>query len=859
MRIHCTLRRVALLLTVPFVATIAQDGYRTPPAAITQILDSPAPPVASVSADRKWLLITTSDVRETTIAELARRTLFLAGRRFQTDPDYRIELEGVRSASLKPVSGGAEITLPVPAGGRITMPQWSDDNKRLAYFAITPDRMTLNVFDVATKTNRVVQAPGLDGRLAGTPGWARDGKSYLFTATTREGQALWGADMDAATARRLTPSAINFVAGGCSWSAGRAPALCLMFPQNRGAEPAMPEAPVGPIAQQSFGRAIPSRTNTYLLKDQHDIALFDHWMTSQLVSVSLDGRVTPLGSPAVHAPPSVSPDGQYLLVRMTHKPYSYQVPQGGFPARTEIWAPDGRVVRAVYAKPLIEAQPSMRDATAPGIRGVSWRPDEPATLLLVEALDDGDPSKSVAKRDRVSQLRAPFTGDPQKFVETEMRYGGIEWLDARTAILSDVTRQRTRVRSWVIDPSKPDGGTPKPLWDFNFEDRTADPGNLLYQYDLALDRMVPIKSPDGRFYLSGPGASKDPKAGDRPYLDRFDPATGKTERIWQSAAPYYETAVALLDNSAKKIIIRRESPTERPDYYVLDVASKKLTRLTTLPDPAPFFSSVKAELITYKRPDGTQLSGTMYLPPNYDKARDGKLPFFLWAYPQEFMSQDAASQVEGSPYQFRRPSRADHLLLLAAGYGVLDNPTMPIIGENGKEPNDSYVPQLVASAKAAIDKLEELGVGDRDRMGVGGHSYGAFMTGNLLAHSDLFRAGIARSGAYNRTLTPFGFQAEPRTYWQAPEVYDQMSPFHFADKIKEPILLIHGMMDNNQGTFPIQSERMFAALKGNGGNVRYVQLPLESHGYIAKESRRHVVWEMVNWLDTYVKPPKVTP
>ena len=852
-------RRALALLALPFTAILSQDGYRVPSDAITKILDSPAPQTAAVSSDRRWLLITTSDMQETSLAELAEPTLFLAGRRFLTQPVFRIDMDGVRSASLKPVDGGPEISIPVPDGARLTYPQWSRDSKRLAYFVMTPERMTLHIFDVTAKTSRAVAAQDLDGRLAGTPGWSRDGKSFAFAATTRDGAALWVADVDALSARRLTPHSINFVAGGCTWTAGKAPALCLMFPQGRGAEPKQPEAPAGPVVQESFGRAVPTRTNTYLLKDQHDIALFDHYLTSQLIAVSLDGRATPLGAPLVHAMPSVSPDGQYLLVRITHKPYSYQVGQQAFPTRTEVWTPDGRVVRMVYARPLMESQPSMRDATSPGIRGISWRPDQPATLLLVQALDDGDPRKPVPKRDRVSQLAAPFTGEPQTFVETELRYGGFEWLSPRVAILSEITQQKPRVRSWVIDPSQAGGGTPRPIWDFNYEDRIATPGNILYQYDPSVDRAVPIKSPDGRFYyLAGPGASKD-KDGDRPYLDRLEIATGKTERLWQSAPPNFEAMVALSDPEGKRVIVRRESPTEQPNYFSLDVTSKRLARLTNLPDPAPFFSSVKAELITYKRPDGTQLNGTMYLPPGYNKARDGQLPFFLWAYPQEFMSQDAASQVAGSPYQFRRPSRADHLLLLAAGYGVLDNPTMPIVGENGKEPNDAYVPQLVASAKAAIDKLEALGVGDRDRMGVGGHSYGAFMTGNLLAHSDLFRAGIARSGAYNRTLTPFGFQAEPRTYWQAPEVYDQMSPFRFADKIKEPILLIHGMMDNNQGTFPIQSERMFAALKGNGGNVRYVQLPLESHGYIAKESRRHVVWEMVNWLDTYVKQPKVTP
>ncbi len=859
MTVARTVRRALALLLLAVACTgtgFAQDGYRTPPDAITKILDSPAPPVVSVSSDRRWLLITTSDVVETKIAELAEPALFLAGRRFQTQPRHRIDVEGVRSASLKPVDGGAEIPIPVPDGSRLTSLQWSRDAKRLAYFMIAPGRMTLHVFDVATKASRVVTATGILGRLASSGGWSRDGKHFLFSATTRDGEALWVADIDAGVARRLTPPRINYVAGGCSWTAGRAPVLCLLFPEGRGPEPKTPEAPAGPIVQESYGRAVPARTNTYLLKDRHDEALFDHYMTSQLAAVTLDGKIAPLGKPAIHTLPSASQDGKYLLVRMTHRPYSYQVGMGSFPLKTEVWTPDGRVVRMIDDRPLIEAQPSLRDSTTPGIRSIFWRADEPATLLLVQALDDGDPRKTVPRRDRVSMLKAPFTGEPRPFVETEMRFGGIQWLSPKVAILSDFSAQKTRARSWVIDPSLPDGGAPRLLWDYNIEDRIAAPGNLMFQYDLASDRSLPITSPDGRwYYLIGPGASKD-KDGDRPYLDRMEVATGRTERLWRSTPPYYETIVGLLDPSASRAIVRRESPNERPDFHVLDLVSKNLVRLTKLPDPAPFFSTVKAELITYARPDGVQLSGTLYLPPGYDKARDGKLPFFLWAYPTEFMSQDAASQVAGSPHQFRRPSRADHLLLLAAGYGVLDDPSMPIVGRDGKEPNDTYVQQLVAGAQAAIDKLDEMGVGDRNRMAVGGHSYGAFMTGNLLAHSDLFRAGIARSGAYNRTLTPFGFQAEPRTYWQAPDVYDQMSPFHFADKIKEPILLIHGTHDSNQGTFPVQSERMFAALKGNGGNVRYVQLPLESHGYAAKESRRHVIWEMVNWLDTHVKPAK---
>ena len=847
------------LALLPLQGLAAQgSGYRTPPDAINRILDGPAPPSASVSPDRRWMLITSFDIDELTIEELAEPTMFLAGRRFRTGPLHQIELVGIRSARLQPIDGGAETVIEVPAGTRLSAPQWTRDSKRIAFFSVAENRMGLRLFDVATKRMRTIAAPTLTGRLAPSGGWSRDGKHYLFTATTPAGASLWLADADAGTAKRLTTPTINYVAGGCNWMAGRAPAICLMYPAGRAAAaPKEPSAPAGPIVQESYGRSAPTRTNTYLLKNVHDEALFDYYFTAQVASIGLDGTIRRLGAPSVYAQPLASPDGKHLIVRATHRPYSYQVGADAFPAKTEIWSPEGRVLRTIADRPLLDNQSSLRDATSPGIRSVSWRPDEPATLVLVEALDDGDPRKQVPKRDRVSLLSAPFTGAPTPFVDTEYRFGGINWLSGNVALLSDNSRQRTRARTWVIDPSQPGGGTPRPLWDFNYEDRIATPGDLLYAYDVAADRSMPITSSDGKYYyLTGPGASKD---GDRPYLDRMDIATGKTERLWQSTAPFHELVTTVLDADGKRVLLRRESPTQRPDYYLRDIATNQTTRLTSLPEPEPFFSGVKGEMITYKRDDGVQLSATLYLPPNYDKARDGRLPFFLWAYPAEFMSADAASQVVGSQYQFRQPNRQDHLLLLAAGYGILDNPSMPIVSQNGKEPNDTYNEQLVASGKAAIDKLVEMGVGDREKMSVGGHSYGAFMTANLLAHSNLFKAGIARSGAYNRTLTPFGFQAEPRSYWEAPEIYNRMSPFNYADKIKEPILLIHGTHDNNQGTFPVQSERMFAAIKGNGGNVRYVQLPLESHGYAAKESRRHVVWEMVNWLDTHVKATRVTP
>jgi dipeptidyl aminopeptidase/acylaminoacyl peptidase len=526
-----------------------------------------------------------------------------------------------------------------------------------------------------------------------------------------------------------------------------------------------------------------------------------------------------------------------------------------FPSRTEVWDLNGKVLREIHNSHVAEEAPSARDAVVPGIRIVNWRPDVPATLVMVEALDKGNPRNTVPKRDQVSLLSAPFTGAATPFVQTEYRYGAITWVAPNTAFLVDRLSRGARQRLWMIDPSAPNGGTPKLIWDRSAEDRYSNPGSFVSVVDPATERVVPLRSSDGKYlYLRGDGASSE---GDRPFLDRFDLSTGKTERLWQSAAPSYEQVVQVVDPDAARIITQRESPSSPPNIFVRDLRNKSETQVTKLGDPAPYFANVKSELITYTRPDGVKLSATLYLPPGYDKSK-GRLPFFFWAYPREFQSADAASQLAGSPYEFKRPGRQNYLMLLMHGYGILDGPTMPIVGVSGKEPNDTYIEQLVASAQAAVDKIVEMGVADRDRVAIGGHSYGAFMTVNLLAHSDIFRSGIAESGAYNRTLTPFGFQAEPRTYWEAPEVYNAMSPFNYANKIKAPVLLIHGQRDDNSGTFPIQSERLFAAIKGNGGNVRYVQLPLEPHGYTARETQRHLLWEYINWLDKYVKnaPPR---
>jgi dipeptidyl aminopeptidase/acylaminoacyl peptidase len=848
-----------LLYAAPAAAQTAEapapQTYKVPPPHILEIMDAPAAPSARISPNQKWLVITERDPDHTPLAELAEPQLAVAGVRRKLHPDTRIDNLGIKRVTLRTLDGATERILQPPAGARISGWETVRDSAtggELAYTLVHRGAMTVRLYDATTGIDRPVSTPGLRGKIGGLT-FTRDGKHLAFSATVRDGVTLWIVDTRRATGRAVRGIKINHINGGFAWTRGLPPLVVRAVVNGRGAPPLASEVPTGPIVQESFGRTAAGSTFQNLSKSPHDEALFEYHYANQIALVDVAGKVTPLGAPGLHQGAATSPDGRYLLVDTLHRPFSYQVPMSRFPRRTEVWDRAGKLVKLINDAPLREHLPSARDATTPGIRGISWRGDVPATLQLVEALDEGDPRKKVAKRDRVSLWTAPFTGERVTFFETELRFAGVTWTFPEVALVHESSERTAKTRTWVVNPANPTAA-PRLLWDRNSEDRYSHPGSLVYTEHPTEYRQWPLRSPDGRWvYLQGAGAAPP---GGRPFLDRLDLATLKTERLWQSAPPHYENLLEVLDPEAARIVVTRESPTLRPNLFLRALGAAGETppkQLTDLPDPAPWFAKVKGEQIKYKRADGTQLHATLYLPPDYDRTRDGPLPFVLWAYPREFLTSDGANQITGSPLQFRRPARSDHLLLLAHGYGVLDNPTMPIVGKPGKEPNDEYVPQLVASARAAVDEVVRLGVADRHRVAISGHSYGAFMAANLLAHTDLFRAGIARSGAYNRTLTPFGFQAEPRTYWEAPDIYHAMSPFTHVRKIKEPLLLIHGMRDSNGGTFPVQTERLFAALKGSGGNTRYVQLPLEDHGYAARESRRHVIWEMITWLDEHVR------
>jgi dipeptidyl aminopeptidase/acylaminoacyl peptidase len=636
-----------------------------------------------------------------------------------------------------------------------------------------------------------------------------------------------------------------------SWLSNTSLAV-LTVPEHRGAVPTHSEVPIGPVVQENDGKATPAPTYEDLLKNPYDENVFEYYATSQIAEVQLGGTVRKLGKPGVFSSLEGSPDGKYIFTEELHRPFSYHQPYERFPQRREVFSIASGEAKVLDDAPLIDNLPIDRDAVEPGPRSFGWRADQPATIHWVKAADGGDPKNKATVRDRLYTLAAPFTGEAKPIADLEIRFRGIAWGNEHLAV---ITEGRWKDRKTIITALDPATGKLTQLYQGSMQDRYHDPGRPMVERNaqgFPVLQTTPFKDGIG-IYFAGMGAS--PK-GDAPFVAVMPVNAGEnpTEyRIWQSQAPFYELAAAVLETG--EVLARRESAEESPNYFLMQPTSSagQWTQVTSFPNPYAGIPMPSHQLLHYKRDDGVDLTADLYLPAGYDKSK-GPLPTLMEAYPAEFKSRAAASQVTGSPYEFVRIGALAPGFFTLTGYAVLANAAIPIIGEGSAEPNDTYTEQLVAGAKAAIDAGAATGTVDRNRVGVMGHSYGAFMTANLLAHSDLFRAGIARSGAYNRSLTPFGFQNEERTYWQAPDVYNKMSPFSYADKIKTPILLIHGEADNNTGTFPIQSERFYDALKGEGATVRFVLLPLEAHGYQGRESVLHMLWEMENWLDKYVKP-----
>ena len=788
----------------------APAKYELPPPALIDLVDAAPSPTAHLSPDRRWLALVERPSLPP-LSELAQPELRLAGLRIDPRASAPSRRETGLRVLLRPLPDGDERAIAdLPAGARIFSVAWAPDGSRLAVVALEEG-----------------EAPAL----------------RLFLVEPRAGAAV-----------RASDARLNAAAGTpCRWLPDATALICLTVPRDRGIEPARAVVPAGPIVQQSAKRKAAARTFQDLLKSPHDEDLLDHHLRAQIVRVEVAGGTRPIGAPATHLAAIPSMDGSVLFVRTLHRPYSYRVPLERFPQRLQLWTQRGELVREVRDLPLREEVPVAFDAVPEGPRQLHFRDDADASLCWVEARDGGDPARASEIRDELLCLDSPRAEQPRSIARLGLRFAEVRWGSGALALVEEHWWQTRRTRTWVVSPAG--SAPPRLLFDRSSEDRYAHPGHAWTRPNGRGGRVLQT-SDDGRsLYLEGDGASPD---GDYPFLDKLDLASGKSERLWRCAGDVHEVPIAFLDRG-QTLLTRRESKREPPNLFLRTLATGVLAQLTHHLHPAPALAKVDKRLLKYKRKDGVDLTATLYLPAGHDPASDGRLPLLMWIYPHEFKSAAAAGQVRKSRHAFVRPNPSSALFALLLGYAVLEDPALPIVGEGSREPNDTYVEQLVAGAQAAVDEVVRLGVADRARIAVGGHSYGAFTTANLLAHTRLFRAGIARSGAYNRTLTPFGFQQEQRTYWQVPGVYTALSPFDHADRIEAPLLLIHGEADNNPGTFPLQSERLYDAIKGLGGTARLVLLPHESHGYRGRESVLHMLWEMSRWLEAHVKQPTAAP
>lgn len=801
------MRKLFLFVSIVIThACFAQDeGYKTPPKAIADLLLAKPTPAVSIDGKSGWLLLMERNSYPS-VEELAQPELRIAGQRINPNNFSPSRQVYINNLVLKDIKADKEYPVTgLPAGMRAASVLWSPDKKKIAFTNTTNDAVDLYVIDVATHAAKKINRKALNIILGGSFSWMDDNTLLYKTI--------------------LQP-------------ASGAPVRSLM--------------PSGPTMQQSLGKVAPSRTYQDLIKSPFDEQLFAFYTTVQLVK-NTNGEETPIGQPAIYNSFSVSPDKQYLLTRIVNKPFSYLVPAYGFNSTMSITDLSGNVVKVLAALPSSELSPSGYDNVLNAPRGYAWRPDQAATVTWAVPLDSGIYKKKTDFHDAVYALSAPFTGEAKELFKTTFRYDYTMWGNDQLALVYEELRSKQMVRMSRYNPTT---GQLELLLERNETDAYSDPGEPVTEKN-QYGRQVVKVTDNGKKLLMNNETGSSPK-GDLPFIAKFDLATRKNDIIWRCPDSTFETVADVIDADKLVLLTRRESQKDMPNYYIKNLKLRIADRaITNFANPYPQLEGISKQKISYKRADGVDLTGDLYLPKGYDAKKDGPLPVLMWAYPREFNSAADAAQIRGSKYRFTMVGYGGPIFWVTQGYAVLDNTEMPIVAtDTSKKPNDNFIDQLRMNAEAAINKLADLGVGDRNRVAIGGHSYGAFMTANLLAHTNLFKAGIARSGAYNRTLTPFGFQNEERTYWQAPDLYNAMSPFSYADKIKTPLLMIHGEMDDNPGTFPIQSERLFNAVKGHGGTVRYVVLPYEAHGYKGKENLLHMLYEQNAWLEKYVKGSK---
>lgn len=796
---------IILLLLAMNAQSQIDLNYKIPPKEIADVVLAEPVPAVSINNSGEWMLLLYRNMYPD-VLELAEPELRIAGLRLNPENFAQSRLTTVKNIVIKHIESMKENqVLNLPDDLHAFDFQWNPSATKLAFLHSSKQRVDLYVVDLKSFVAAKVNSHPINATLGANYAWV-DEQILAYKAVV---------------ANRSVPQ--------------------------------KPLAPSGPVIQESLGKKAASRTYQDLLKSTYDEELFEYYTSSVLV-VNTDGKEIVITKPEVFKSFSFSPDKSLIMLQRIDKPYSYTVPASGFPYTVILIDREGALKNVLVSNPSTESAPIGFDDAPDFPRSFAWRADQPHSITFVKALDGGLGKSESEWRDAFMELiisDGKVLNDALVLFKTRMRFQDVVWGNDKVCVFYESSYATRRVQMNLYSPA---AATVELLHERSSNDSYADIGYPITQPNIYNKQVLRII--DGKkLLLSADGASDE---GNMPLLQTFDLKTRKTELVWQCNQPYYEYPIKVVSTEPLVFYTSRESKTEISNFFQLKKEGTTLSRvqMTAFENPYKILEGISREKITYERADGVKLSGNLYLPSGFDAKRDGLLPLLLWAYPIEYKSSTDASQVRGSKNTFTRPSYGSPVFWALRGYAVLDNAEMPIVGENGKEPNDNFIPQLHMNAYAAIKTLADRGVADSNRVAVGGHSYGAFMVANLLAHTNLFKAGIARSGAYNRTLTPFGFQGEERTYWEAPEVYYSMSPFSFADKIKTPLLLIHGDSDNNTGTFPIQSERLYSAIKGNGGIVRYVSLPFESHGYSAKENILHMLWETDTWLEKYVKNAK---
>lgn len=800
--------KITLLSLLLSTATmIGQENitFQKPSQEILQLADYERAPSVSLSSNKEWMVLMYRNTYKT-LQDLNQEEMRLGGLRINPITNISSTTTFINNIKVKKVSDKLESDVKgLPANANISNLSWSPDESKMA-----------------------------------------------FTHTTENGNELWILDLKTTTAKKLTDAVLNANLGNpITWYKNSEKLLIKTLPANRpaliDASKAIPKGPIVSTAEE--GVVSQNRTYQDLLKNKTDEANFETLVTSELYTVDLNGNKKLFKEADMYAGESFSPDGNYILLTTIEKPFSYLVPLNRFPMKTHAYDSNGNAIALVNDIPLNEIMPKGFMAVRKGKRSMSWRADKPASLFFVEALDEGDPANVVEKRDALYSWDAPFNNSPELLTKTTQRFAGIVWGDESTAIVYDQWYDTRNIKTYLFNPSTKEDL--KVIWDRNSQDIYSDPGS--FQTKKNQFGRYTLQKEGNKMFLIGDGYTRD---GQFPFIDEFDAQTMQTKRLYQANhTDKIESISEIIDIKKGEILVNIQSKNDYPNYYFRNIKNKRgLKQITFNENPFESIKDVHKEVIKYKRKDGVELSGTLYLPAGYNRKNPTeKLPLLIWAYPAEYKDKNSAGQSTANPNEFTFPYYGSFVYWAAKGYAVLDDAAFPIIGEGDEEPNDTFIEQLIMNAEAAIDAVDQLGYIDRKRVGVGGHSYGAFMTANLLSHTDLFACGIARSGAYNRTLTPFGFQREQRNYWEVPEVYNRMSPFMNAEKMKTPMLLVHGEADNNPGTFTLQTERYYQALKGLGAPVRMVILPKESHSYFAKDNILHLLWEQEQFLDKHLK------